>query len=183
MRVITGSARGRRLKELEGSDTRPTTSRVKEAMFSILQFELEGRRVLDLFSGTGQLGIEALSRGAAHCVFVDVRREAVALIRENLKTCALSDRAEVVQGDFLTYLHRSPERFDVVLLDPPYGEEMLGKALERLTSIDKVAQNGIIMCENRADFTWPSPSAPYTLEKTYRYGQISLALYRRSGLA
>ena len=85
MRVISGSARGRRLKELQGMDTRPTNDKVKESLFNIIQFELEGRRVLDLFGGTGQLGIEALSRGSAHCTFVDTRREAVALIR---KTCA-----------------------------------------------------------------------------------------------
>lgn len=93
MRVITGSARGRRLKELEGQETRPTTDRVKEGMFSILQFDIEGRRVLDLFAGTGQLGIEALSRGAASAVLVDRRKDAVSLIRENLRITGLQDRA------------------------------------------------------------------------------------------
>ena len=106
MRVITGSARGVRLKTPDGMQTRPTADRVKEAIFSIIQFEIEGRRVLDLFAGTGQLGIEALSRGAEHAVFVDARREAVALVRENLKRTRLSDRAETVQGDYLDYLSR-----------------------------------------------------------------------------
>ena len=85
MRVITGTARGRRLKELEGMETRPTTGKVKESLFSIIQFDIEGRRVLDLFAGTGQLGIEALSRGAKQCVFIDQRNDAVKLIRENLQ--------------------------------------------------------------------------------------------------
>ena len=98
MRVITGSARGRRLKQLEGLETRPTTGRVKEAVFSILQFDIEGRRVLDLFAGTGQLGIEALSRGAASAVFVEKRRDAANLIRENLKLTELTARARVVGG-------------------------------------------------------------------------------------
>ena len=99
MRVITGSARGRRLKELEGMETRPTTDRVKEGMFSALQFDIEGRRILDLFAGTGQLGIECLSRGAASAVFVDRRADAVKLIRENLKITDLTDRARVVSAD------------------------------------------------------------------------------------
>ena len=98
MRVITGTARGRVLKELEGLETRPTTGKVKESLFSIIQFDIEGRRVLDLFAGTGQLGIEALSRGAAECVFIDRRADAVKLIRENLALCRLEDRARVRQG-------------------------------------------------------------------------------------
>ena len=93
MRVITGSARGRRLKELEGLETRPTTGKVKEALFSVIQFDIEGRRVLDLFAGTGQLGIEALSRGAESAVFIERRKDALQAIRENLEACGFSDRA------------------------------------------------------------------------------------------
>ena len=99
MRVISGTARGRRLGELEGMETRPTTDRVKEALFNIVQFEIPGRKILDLFGGTGQLGIEALSRGAAHCTFVDQRSDAAALIRSNLKLTGLSAQSRVVQGD------------------------------------------------------------------------------------
>ena len=101
MRVITGSARGRRLLELAGTETRPTTDRVKEGVFNIIQFDIEGRRVLDLFAGTGQLGIEALSRGAASAVFVEQRRDAAALVRENLKLTGLAGRARVVNGEAL----------------------------------------------------------------------------------
>ena len=97
MRVITGTARGRRLGELTGKDTRPTTDRVKEGLFNVIQFDIEGRRVLDLFAGTGQLGIECLSRGAAHCTFVDQRKDAVKLVRENLEATELTERAKVVQ--------------------------------------------------------------------------------------
>ena len=120
MRVITGTARGRRLKEPQGMDIRPTTDKVKESMFSILQFDIEGRRVLDLFGGTGQLGIEALSRGALEVVFVDKSAAALKLIRENLELCGLSDQARVRNGDSLAYL-RSGEKFDLVFLDPPYA--------------------------------------------------------------
>ena len=108
MRVISGTARGRKLKELQGMDTRPTTDKVKESIFNIIQFELEGRRVLDLFGGTGQLGIEALSRGAQRCTFVDQRREAAALIRENVKLVGFEDRSRVVQGEALSFLGACP---------------------------------------------------------------------------
>ena len=118
MRVITGTARGRRLKELEGLETRPTTDRVKEGVFNIIQFDIEGRRVLDLFAGTGQLGIEALSRGAASAVFVDQRRDAASIIRENLKLTGLSDRARVVNGEAMAFLSSQRERFDLIFLDP-----------------------------------------------------------------
>mgnify|MGYP005922078861 CR=1 FL=1 len=110
MRVITGTARGRRLKEPQGMDIRPTTDKVKESMFSILQFDIEGRRVLDLFGGTGQLGIEALSQGAKGAVFVDAREEACALIRENLKRTRLSEQGSVVRCDYLDYLNRCREK-------------------------------------------------------------------------
>ena len=119
MRVISGSARGRRLKELQGMDTRPTTDKVKESLFNIIQFEIEGRSVLDLFGGTGQLGIEALSRGAERCTFVDARREAAALIRENLKATGLEKAGRVVQGDAISFLSGCRERFGPPLA-PPY---------------------------------------------------------------
>ena len=124
MRVITGTARGRRLKELQGMETRPTTDKVKESLFSIIQFDIEGRRVLDLFAGTGQLGIEALSRGAAEAVFVDRRPDAVRLVQENLALCAFTDRARVKSGDALAYL-KSGEKFDLIFLDPPYAADLL----------------------------------------------------------
>ena len=127
MRVITGSARGRRLKELTGMETRPTTDKVKESLFSIIQFDIEGRRVLDLFAGTGQLGIEALSRGAASAVFIDRRADAVRLVKDNLELCGLSDRASVRCGDAMSYL-RSGEKFDLIFLDPPYAAGLLPRA-------------------------------------------------------
>ena len=179
MRVITGSARGRRLKELEGMETRPTTDRVKEGLFNVLQFDIEGRKVLDLFAGTGQLGIECLSRGAASAVFVDRRPDAAALTRENLKLCDLTDRSRVVAGDSMEFLKAAREKYDLIFLDPPYGSGMLEKALETITTIDIVSENGIIVCENGSTVGWPAVRAPYRLQKEYRYGKIRTALYRR----
>ena len=179
MRVITGTARGRRLKEPVGMETRPTTDRVKEGIFSSIQFEIEGRRVLDLFGGTGQMGIEALSRGAAHCTFVDLRKDAAAAIRENLALTDLSNAATVIQGDALAYLTRCRESFDVIFLDPPYDSGLLKKALEAIITIDIVNENGIIVCENGFNVSWPNPQLPYRFQKEYRYGKIKTALYRR----
>ena len=180
MRVITGSARGRRLKELEGMETRPTTDRVKEGMFNVLQFDIEGRRVLDLFAGPGQLGIECLSRGAVSAVFVDRRADAVKLIRENLKITELSDRARVVSGDSMEYLKSLREKFDVILLDPPYEAGLLEPAIAHIAKFDILAPHGIIVAEHPAGKVLPALSAPYRLHRTYRYGKIGMTLYRRS---
>lgn len=179
MRVISGTARGRRLKELQGMDTRPTTDKVKESIFNIIQFDIEGRRALDLFSGTGQLGIEALSRGAARCTFLDQRKEAVALIRENLKTTGLSERAAVLQGDAISFLTTCREKFDLIFLDPPYQSDLLERALDAITRIDILNGNGIILCESSVEKILPQPNGPYEMGREYRYGKIKLTLYHR----
>ena len=181
MRVISGTARGRKLKELQGMETRPTTDKVKESLFNIIQFEIEGRRVLDLFGGTGQLGVEALSRGAERCTFVDQRREAVSLIRENLKLCGLSERSRVVQGEALSFLASCGEKFDVILLDPPYEGELLSRAVEAITRFDILSEHGIMVCESAADRLLPQVAPPYEQGREYRYGKIKLTVFRRGG--
>ena len=180
MRVITGTARGRRLKELAGMETRPTTDRVKESMFNILQFDIEGSRVLDLFAGTGQLGIEALSRGAAAAVFVEQRRDAAALVRDNLRLTGLADRARVTAGDALEFLKTLREKFDIVLLDPPYDAGLLEQAVAQLTAFDILNPHGIIVAEHPAGRLLPAVEPPYRVYRTYRYGRIGLTMIRRS---
>ena len=181
MRVITGTARGRRLKEPVGLETRPTADRVKEGIFSSIQFELEGRRVLDLFGGTGQMGIEALSRGAAHATFVDLRKEAVGIIRENLSLTGFSDRATVVQGDYLAFLTRCRETFDVIFLDPPYETELLETAIAHIARHDLLNVHGMMIAEHPVDKALPALSAPYRMGRTYRYGKIAVTIYHRDG--
>lgn len=129
MRVISGKARGVSLKTPNGMATRPTADRVKEALFSIIQFDIPGANVLDLFGGTGQLGIEALSRGAKRAVFVDEREDACRLIRENLKRTKLENDGQVIRSDYLAYLRNCHTKFDIILLDPPYAEVFLENAL------------------------------------------------------
>ena len=180
MRVITGIARGRKLKELPGLETRPTTDKVKESLFNIIQFDIEGRQVLDLFAGTGQMGIEALSRGAAFCTFVDLRKEAAAVVRENLAHTKLAEHARVIQGDYMAFLTGSREKFDLVFLDPPYNTGMLEKALETIAKIDIMTENGIIVCESAAEAVLPELEAPYEKGREYRYGKIKLTLYHRA---
>ena len=179
MRVITGIARGRKLKELPGLETRPTTDKVKESVFNIVQFDIEGRKVLDLFAGTGQMGIEALSRGAASCTFVDLRKEAAAVVRENLAHTGLAEGGRVIQGDYMAFLTGCRERYDLVFLDPPYNKGMLEQALETIAKIDIMTENGIIVCESAAEAVLPELDGPYEKGRDYRYGKIKITLYHR----
>ena len=176
MRVITGSARGRKLKTPENYDIRPTTDNVKESVFNIIQFDIEGRRVLDLFAGTGQLGIECLSRGAASAVFVDQSREAVKIVKDNLKACGLS--GTVVQSDALSFL-RTCGKFDIIFVDPPYDSDLYESVLNTVNSIDILSDGGIIICESRRERALPEMTAPYKKRKEYTYGKVKLCIYTK----
>ena len=179
MRVITGKARGVQLKTPEGMLTRPTADRVKEALFSIINFDLPGAAVLDLFGGTGQLGIEALSRGANSAVFVDQREDACKIIRENLRRTKLESQGRVVRSDYLDYLRRSREKFDIILLDPPYAEVFLENALKCITEIDILKSDGIIVAERPVEKELPFEFEGYTRSKDYKYGKTLLTIYRK----
>ena len=180
MRVITGSARGVQLKTPEGMVTRPTSDRVKEAMFSIIHFEIPGAEVLDLFGGTGQLGIEALSRGAKNVVFVDAGEPACCLIRENLKRTKLESQAKVVRSDYLAYLERAKAQFDIILLDPPYAETFLENSLNKITEIDILRTGGIIVTERPLGKELPWEFSGYERSKDYKYGNTLLTIYRKA---
>lgn len=179
MRVIAGTARGIQLKTPEGMQTRPTADRVKEALFSIIHFDLPGAKVLDLFGGTGQLGIEALSRGAASATFVDQAESACRLIKENLRRTKLENAGKVVRGDYMEYLSRCREEYDIILLDPPYAEVFLENALKRIAEIDILRSGGIIVAERPVgkDLPWDFPG--FTRSKDYKYGTVLLTLYRK----
>lgn len=179
MRVITGFAKGRKLRTLSGEDVRPTTDRVKEALFSIIQFEIEGRRVLDLFAGSGQLGIEALSRGAASAVFVDSSRDSIEVVRENLNTTQLAQSAQVIQMDSLAFLAGQCGPFDIALLDPPYGAGLVQRVPPMAAR--RMAPGGVMICEAPAKEDLPEQAEDFCLLRRYSYGRISLALYRREG--
>lgn len=179
MRVITGSARGVRLLAPKGMDTRPTLDQVKEGIFSTIQFEIEGRRVLDLFAGSGQMGIEALSRGAKSAVFVDLRKEACDIVRANLEKTRLADRAQIVRADYARFLSQCRERFDLILLDPPYAENFLENSMKTISEIDILSECGILIAERPAEKPLPAQLGRLVCARTYRYGRAAVSLYRR----
>ena len=179
MRVITGSARGMTLKAPKGMDTRPTMDQVKEGIFSAIQFEVEGRRALDLFAGSGQMGIEALSRGAKSAVFVDSRADACKVVRENLEKTRLADKARVVQADYLSYLDRRAETFDLIFLDPPYAEVFLENSLKRISEIDILSDSGIIITERPFGKELPAEIPGLVRFRDYRYGKAAVTIYRK----
>ena len=178
MRVISGLAGGKRLKTPEGMDIRPSTDMVKEALFNIIQFDIEGRRVLDLFAGTGQLGIECLSRGAKEAVFVDKSRNSVNIVKENLKTCGF--QAQVHNMDSIDFLSNCG-KFDIIFIDPPYNSDLYEKALKIINLVDILSDGGIIVCETERSRTLPDMELPYKKGKVYNYGKVKLNFYKKDG--
>lgn len=179
MRVISGTAKGTVLKTPEGLATRPTTDRVKEAMFSIIQFDLPGAAVLDLFGGTGQLGIEALSRGAKRAVFVDAADSACRLMKENLKKTKMEEKSQVIRSDYLSFLKNCKDRYDIILLDPPYIEVFLENSLNLITEIDILQTNGIIVTERPVEKELPWNFPGFSRSRDYKYGKTLLTIYRK----
>lgn len=176
MRVITGTAKGRRLITLEGEDIRPTSDKVKGAIFNSIQFDIEGRTVLDLFAGSGSLGIEALSRGAKKAVFIDLSRDAVRVVNDNLEHCKLKNDATVFNGDSLSYLKTTREKFDIIFIDPPYRKQLAQKALSLVTNV--MNEGGIIVCETGFDEDVPESIGNFTVSKSGKYSKTKLTIYR-----
>ena len=174
MRVIAGTARGKNLQALPGEDiTRPTINRVKEAMFSSVQFLVPGARVLDLFAGSGQLGIEALSRGAKSCLFVDRSAEALAVVKANCKTAG----GDIRQGEAENFLANIRGPFDLALLDPPFHHDTVAAVLPLLAA--KMAPGGVVLCETEREADLPEQAGALTLVKQYNYGKIKVSRYER----
>ena len=179
MRVITGKARGIVLKTPDGMATRPTADRVKEAIFNIIQFDVPTARVLDLFGGTGQLGIEALSREANSAVFVDEREDACRLIKENLKRTKLEQYGKVIRSDYMAYLRNCKEKFDIILLDPPYAEVFLENSLKMITEIDILQTGGIIVAERPLGKELPWDFPGFSRSRDYKYGKTLITIYKK----
>lgn len=175
MRVIAGSAKGRKLKTLEGLDVRPTTDKVKEAIFSSIQFELLNAVVLDLFAGSGQMGIEALSRGADQVVFVDRSPRSLGVVRDNLETVQMVSHAQLHQMDAQAFLLSTSVRFDIAILDPPYRKEMHKKLLPLLEG--RMRENGRVICEHESSLALPETVGVLHLEKQRKYGAITVTTY------
>ncbi len=184
MRIITGKAKGTKLYTLDGEDvTRPTSERAKEAIFSMIQFEIEGRRVLDLFAGSGQLGLEAMSRGAAYAMFVDSDRQAMGIVKKNAEKTHFFDACGYLVSDYRSYLRKvlGSERYDIIILDPPYSSDSLPDALLRIYEAKVIKDGGLIVCESdRAEIVCENEAilSKYSLDKNAGYGRVRIMLLR-----
>ena len=179
MRVITGSAKGKKLKTLEGDATRPTSERIKGAIFSSIQFEIEDRYVLDLFAGSGQMGIEALSRGARRAFFVDSSREAMEIVRDNLSACGFADKSKYLVSDFRNYIRKASGRevFDLVFIDPPYKDKTALSALDQLRRGGMLSAGAIVCLEAGEEFTGEEEElSGFEVIKNTAYGKKSFVL-------
>ncbi len=177
MRVISGSARGTKLESLEGLSTRPTIDRVKEGIFSSIQFLVPGAKVLDLFAGSGQMGIECLSRGAQKAVFVDSNKDAVNIVIKNIKACNLFDKSRVVNMTAQDYLRTSKDEFDLIFLDPPYNMGILDEILEKVYQI--TAPGGIIIAESELGWKPATEIDGLEMVKQYKYGKVFVTKFQK----
>ena len=182
MRIITGKAKGVRLKTLEGDATRPTSERVKESVFSMIQFDIEGRTVLDLFSGSGQLALEALSRGAKSSTLVDKSKEAIAIIKENVNKTHLNEFCTVYQSDYLDFLKRNVgQQYDIVFLDPPYSQKMYAPALKAMLENSVLKPTSIIMCESDSETVFDGDTvleSKFEIEKQSKYSKTYITIFK-----
>ncbi len=186
MRIITGSAKGKRLLTLEGDATRPTSERIKGAIFSSVQFELEGRVVLDLFAGSGQMGLEALSRGASRATFIDSSREAMEIVKKNAKNCSFFEVSHFLVSDFRNYIRKASgrEKFDLVFIDPPYDMKCCCEAAALLAKSKLIIPGAIVVLESGdevIDLTSDKRLSGYEVIKSTSYGKkttVNILLYR-----
>lgn len=183
LRIITGSAKGKKLKTLEGEATRPTSERIKEAVFSAIQFDIDNRRTLDLFAGCGQLGLEALSRGAASVMFIDSSREAMEIVKDNVRTTGFSDKCKYLVSDWRNYIRKASGkvRFDLVFVDPPYAMECCRDAAERLAESDILEPGAIIVLESGTENPDFTDDGRFEVLKSTHYGKktfVNILLYR-----
>ena len=188
LRVITGTAKGKKLITLEGEATRPTSERIKEAVFSSIQFDVENRRVLDLFAGSGQLGIEALSRGAESVTFVDAMREAMDIVKANARTAGFFDKCRNCVSDWSNFLRKQGGRvkYDLVVIDTPYSMECCKEAVERLVKEELIIPGAILVLESGSEAIDLSDEAfrDFTVMKSTWYGKktfVNILLYGAGG--
>ena len=184
LKIITGTAKGKILKTLDGDATRPTSQRIKEALFSSIQFDVEGRRVLDLFAGSGGLGLEAMSRSAESCMFIDSSREAMDIIKANARTTGFFDKCRFLVSDAKNYIRKASgrDKYDLVFIDPPYSLECCREVLEKLVNADLLADGALVALEGGTESIDESTLGPFEIQKSARYGSktfLLILLYRK----
>lgn len=183
MRIITGRARGIKLNTLEGENTRPTSERAKEAVFSMIQFDLEGREVLDLFAGSGQMGLEAVSRGAASATFIDKSKDAARVISQNMEKTKLSESCRLFNSDVNDFIRvtRGRKKYDVVFIDPPYALRAVVPTLKALLEADMLKPTSIVVCESEESDIFESDAAfaeKFEVIKRAKYGMAHITIIK-----
>ncbi len=180
MRIISGERRGKKLETPQGMDVRPTTDRVKENLFNIIQFDISDKHFLDMFAGSGQIGLEAISRGAKCATLIDNSLNSVSVCKKNAEATGFSSRVKIVNANSLNYVKNGQEIFDVAFLDPPYADGLLEESLEIVSQ--KINREGAIVCEYPVGVALPEIVGDFVKEKTYVYGKISLSIYRNQDI-
>ena len=177
MRVISGSAKGRKLSAPDGLDTRPTTDRVKESVFNIINFHLPDANVLDLFAGSGAMGIEALSRASRHAIFIEQSDDAFKIIKKNLCDTRLEDRAEIIRTDAISFLNRTNDVFDIIFLDPPYNKGFFDSAMNGIKNRSLLSDKGIVVAESEFGGELPDCEG-FELIRRAKYGKTLISVFR-----
>ena len=183
LRIITGTAKGKKIETLEGEATRPTSERIKEAVFSSIQFDIDDRRVLDLFAGSGQLGLESLSRGAASATFIDSSREAIDIVKKNAKATGFFDVCRYNVSDWRNYIRKASgrDKYDLVFIDPPYSMECCADALKRLVEADLLEGGAIVVLESGTEELRPEEFSEFDVIKSTHYGKktfVNILLFK-----
>lgn len=182
MRIITGIAKGRRILAPEGIETRPTSDRVKEALFNIIQYKIDGSIILDLFAGTGNLGLEAVSRGAQRCVFIEHNRNTYKILLRNIEYLGFNGKSEAYNQDAFTALKilaRREEKYDIIFLDPPYGKGYIEKAIELISHFDLLSDEGIIASEHDKTDELPEKVGLLKVYRSERYGRTKITFWNK----
>ncbi len=187
LKIVTGIAKGKKIETLEGETTRPTSQRIKEALFSSIQFDIENRRVLDLFAGSGQLGLEALSRGAASVSFVDASRESMDIIKKNARFTGFFDACRYIVSDYRNYIRKASDRdkYDLVFIDPPYAMQCCEDALNRLREGGLLEKGAIVALESGEEKIRAEDIKGFEVLKSTHYGKksfLNILLYRGEGV-
>ena len=179
MRIISGSKKGKKLLTLQGENTRPTLERVKQAFFNAIQFDISDRVVIDLFSGSGQLGLEALSRGASFCYFNDISKQASEIIQKNIISCNFERMSQLTCKSYIDcvrIISNKGKKASLVFLDPPYGQNLVNLSLAALKQYDVLSDDAIIICESACDDEIDCQG--FELHKEYKYSQIKVTILK-----
>jgi 16S rRNA (guanine966-N2)-methyltransferase len=181
MRIIAGNLKGKKLFSPNGENTRPTTDRVKEGIFSAIQFDVEGKRVLDLFSGSGQMALEAISRGAEFAVLCDYNSEAIRTIKKNIDHTKTAEKTKIISFDFEKTLEviKNDAPFGLVFLDPPYATDYMLKALNILCNQSYLTDDAMIICEIEKTTELPNTIGNFEIKKRYKYGSTHIVLFKK----